>query len=302
VVKNLLKNREVQIRKVLVYTLGLNLFVAIIKIIAGHKFHYLSLSSSGLESLFDGSSNIISLIAITLAAKPGDKKHNYGHHKHETLGSLFIAGLLFTSALQLAFEYKEVILENKIVTGEFGIVPVVTIIVSLLVSLFVSTYERREGQRLNSSLLLADSSHTFGDMILSIGVLISILCSKFGLFWPDIVIGTCIILYLIYLAISILRSNLDDLMDAAPEIEKQILEEIEKIQHVRNVHKFRARGNSNWMQVDFHMLLDAELSLIEAHEVSHRAEDLLKSQLSGYCNQVDVTIHIEPYEKEHVDP
>lgn len=301
-VEKLLKARESQIRKVLVYTLGLNLFVAIIKIIAGHKFHYLSLSSSGLESLFDGSSNVISLIAITLAAMPGDKKHNYGHHKHETLGSLFIAGLLFTSALQLAFEYKEVILENKMITGEFGIVPVVTIIISMAVSFFVSTYERKEGERLKSSLLLADSSHTFGDMILSIGVLISIICSKFGLFWPDILIGTGIILYLIYMAINILRQNLDDLMDASPEIEKQILEEIEKLDKVKNIHKFRARGNSNWMQVDFHMLLEADLSLVEAHEISHQAEDMLKSHLKGYCNHVDVTIHIEPFEKEHVDP
>lgn len=301
-VESLLKNREKQIKKVLIYTLGLNLFVAIIKIIAGQKFHYLSLSSSGLESLFDGSSNIISLLAITFASRPRDEKHNYGHHKFETLGSLFIAALLFSSALQLAFEYKEVILEKKLVTGQFGLIPVVTIILSMIVSFFVSYYERKEGQRLNSSLLLADSSHTFGDMILSIGVLFSIICSKFGWFWPDILIGMGIILYLIYMGINILRQNLDELLDASPEIEKEILKEIEALESVRNIHKFRARGNTNWMQVDFHMLLDPRLSLIEAHKISHIAESMLKESLKGYCRHIDVTIHVEPYEKEHVDP
>ncbi len=301
-VKSFLKKREAEIRKVLVYTLGLNLFVALIKIIAGHEFHFLSLSSSGLESLFDGSSNIVSLIAITLAAKPGDKKHNYGHHKHETLGSIFISGLLFTSALQLAFEYKEVILENKIITGDFGVIPVATILISMAVSFFVSTYEKREGERLKSSLLLADSAHTYGDLILSVGVLFSIICSYFGWYWPDIIIGICIILFLIYMAVSILRQNLDDLLDSSPEMQEQVLKEIESLPDVYNVHHFRARGNANWMQVDFHMLLTPDLSLVEAHELSHKAEDILKDHLRDYCNHVDVTIHIEPYEKEHVDP
>lgn len=296
-----LKVREKQIKKVLLITLGLNFFVALIKIVAGYQFHYLSLSSSGLESVFDGSSNIFSLIAITLAAKPRDEKHNYGHHKFETLGSLIISILLFISALQLSFEYKELIFDKNLKTGSFGLIPVATIILSIGVSLFVSTYEKREGKRLNSPILLADSEHTFGDMLLSFGVLISILCSKFHWFLPDIIIGICIILYLIYLAIKIARKNLNDLLDASPEIEASVINKIMELPKVVNVHRFRARGNANWMQIDFHLLLEPELSLIEAHKISHQAEDLLKNLLIEYCRDIDVIVHFEPYDKSHTD-
>jgi cation diffusion facilitator family transporter len=296
-----LHEREYQIKKVLWITLGLNLIVATIKIVAGHYYRYLSLSSSGIESVFDGSSNVLALISITLAARPSDDRHHYGHHKHENLGSIIISLMLFASALQLGFDYKELIFEKKLVTGSFGVIPVVSILVSMAMSFFVSTYERREGERLNSTLLLADSDHTFGDMILSFGVLLSILFSYFHFYWPDIIIGILIIIYLIYLGIKIVRNNLGQLLDAAPVIEDDVLKDIENMPDVHNIHRFRARGNSHWMQVDFHLLMNPNLSLVQAHDLSHHAEDKLRERLRPYCQNVDILIHIEPYEEEHMD-
>ncbi|EQC46213.1 cation diffusion facilitator family transporter [Bacteriovorax sp. Seq25_V] len=293
--------REKQIKKVLYITMGLNLLSALIKIVAGSTFHYLSLSSSGLESVFDGFGNVVALIAITYASMPGDKNHNYGHYKFENLGSLFLSVLLFSSAVSLFLTHKDNLLSGNPAPREFGIVPIVSILVSMGISYFVATYEKREGERLNSRLLTADGEHTLGDFILSFGVLISIITSKFGMVLPDIIIGFLIIIYLIYLAIKIARGNLNDLLDHSPDIEKQFIEEIEGLPQIMDVHKFRARGNSHWMHIDFHLLVDPSLSLIEAHALSHQAEDLLRKRLASYCHNIDITIHVEPYEKNHMD-
>ena len=81
--------RKKEIKKVLWITLYLNIFVALIKIIVGNLSGYLSLTSSGLESMFDGASNVLGLISITLAFQPADKDHNYGHFKYENMVGLF---------------------------------------------------------------------------------------------------------------------------------------------------------------------------------------------------------------------
>ena len=171
-----------------------------------------------------------------------------------------------------------------------------------MINFFVSVYEKKKGHELHSSLLLADAKHTKGDFVMGFGVLLSIVFSKFGLWMVDFGVGAIITLYVFYLAIKIVMDNLPELLDSSPKIEKDLFLSVENIPEVKNIHKFRARGNQNCMFVDFHLLLTNTLSLKEAHEIGHKAEDHIRDLLKGYARKVDVTVHIEPYEKHHKDP
>ncbi|RLA64467.1 MAG: hypothetical protein DRQ88_03530 [Epsilonproteobacteria bacterium] len=298
---NFLKDHEKQIKRVLWIELGINIFLALSKLIVGQQFHFLSLTSSGLDSLFDGSSNILGFIAISLAYRPPSSSHPYGRHKYETLGSLLIAGLLIFTSLQIGMQLFAYFGEVP-KRGEFGLIPVITILISILASYLISEWERRKGEELSSSLLIADSAHTRGDFYIGIGALVSIIAAKFGLWWPDFVVGTIICLFLFYLALRIVRENLGYLMDASPKIEKDLIKQVEKIAEVVDIHRFRARGNQKAMFVDFHLLLTPTLSLREAHEIGHKAEEKIKDLLKEHSEKVDVTVHIEPFEKNHYDP
>ena len=298
---NLLKEHEKQIKQVLWIELGLNIFLAIIKLIVGQKFHFLSVTSSGLDSLFDSSSNILGFLAISLAYRPPSPTHPYGRYKYETLGSLLIAGLLIFTSFQIGLQLFEYFGETP-KRGEYGLIPVLTISISIIASFLISKWERRKGEELNSSLLIADSEHTRGDFFIGIGTLISIICAKFGLWWPDFLVGTIICLFIFYIAIRIVRENLGYLMDASPKIEKDLIKKVEEIPEILDIHRFRARGNQKAMFVDFHLLLTPTLSLREAHDIGHKAEDKIKDLLKEYSQKVDVTVHIEPFEKNHHDP
>lgn len=298
---NALKDREKAIKKVLWDILWINLFVAGLKMYLGYKFRYLSLASSGLDSLIDSSSNILGLITITYAYKGSDEKHNYGRYKYETMGSLLIAGFLIFSSIQMGiglFDYLGDV-DNR---ANFSIVPMLGIILSIVINYFVAIYEKKKGEQLHSSLLIADAQHTKGDFIMGFGVLASIILSKFGLWMFDLGVGIIITIYVFYLAIRIVVENVPHLLDASPKIEKELFKSVEAIPEIKNIHKFRARGNQNFMFVDFHLLLNPNLSLKEAHAIGHKAEDLIRSLLKGYTQNVDVTVHIEPYEKHHRDP
>lgn len=298
---NTLKDREKAIKKVLLDILWINLFVAALKMYLGYKFRYLSVASSALDSFFDSSSNILALITITYAYKGADDKHHYGRYKYETLGSLLIAGFLIFSSVQMGvglFNY----LGDTQNRGLFSIIPILGILLSIVINYFVAVYEKKKGTELHSSMLLADAQHTKGDFIMGFGVLSSIIFSKFGFWMVDFGVGVIITLYVFYLAIRIVMDNIPHLLDTSPKIEKELFKSVEAIPEIRNIHKFRARGNQNCMFVDFHLLLTNTLSLREAHEIGHKAEDLIRNLLKGYAQKVDVTVHIEPYEKNHKDP
>ncbi len=88
-------NSYVSVRKVLTYTLLLNMIAAIAKLAYGHISDSLSMVADGYHSFFDGTSNVVGLAGIWLAYNPPDKDHPYGHKKYETLASLGISILLF---------------------------------------------------------------------------------------------------------------------------------------------------------------------------------------------------------------
>jgi len=293
-----LTQREKSVRYVLIVTLLLNLVSAGVKIFAGYSFHFISLTSSGLESLFDGSANVLALISMYFASQPPDEEHPFGHHKFETIGSLIIGGLLVFSAIQIGLETYSIATEGA-VKREFHIIPIIAIIVSMSISFFVSWYERKKGDELNSNILHADADHTYGDFLVSFAVLISIIATAFGIYWLDLVVGGIVSVYLIFLAIKILKSNLPDLVDTSPEFNKSLLKKVENIPNVVDIHNFRARGNMSYMQVDFHLHLDADLSLKEAHKIGKVAEDKVRDILEGQAHHIDITVHIEPYDEEH---
>ena len=85
------------VRRILIIIFVLNIAVALLKGGYGLLTNSLSMSADGLHSLFDSTSNIIGLVGISIASRPPDKEHPYGHAKFETFASLGIAVLLFAS-------------------------------------------------------------------------------------------------------------------------------------------------------------------------------------------------------------
>ena len=248
--------------------------------------------------MFDGSANILALISIHIASQPPDEDHPYGHQKFETLGSLLLAGLLIISAIGMSNQAYE-FYQKGFSERTFSYYPFIAILISMGISYFVSRYEKRKGNELNSPILLADAEHTFGDFIISFAVLISLVTGYMGYFLIDVITSACVGLYLTVLAFKIFKQNFPDLVDTSPIIPMSLIKQVESIPKIVDIHNFRSRGNSNWMHVDFHLHLDCELSLKEAHKIGQEAEKMMKELLKNFTRQLDVTVHIEPYDESH---
>lgn len=280
-----------KIKRVLWVILFANLLVAFLKIIIGSLIKSTSMTADGFHSLTDGSSNIVGLIGITLASKPIDKDHPYGHKKFETIAGLFIGGMLFLSGGKIVLNAI-----NRFITPvsmEVTLESLISLIVTLGINIFVAAYEYNQGRKLNNYILISDSLHTKSDIFVSIGVLFTLVCVKLGL--PSIMdpIASLIVsFFVLHAAYEIIRGAGRILLDSAvldtEKIEKLTLE----FEEVKGVHKIRSRGSEEAMYVDMHVLIEPQVSVEESHSLIHEIEKKLQNEISS---NLQVIIHIEPY-------
>lgn len=286
-------SRLKKVRKVLYYTLLLNMFVAIAKIAYGYKTGSISMFSDGFHSFFDGTSNIIGLVGIFIASHPPDKGHPYGHKKFETLSTIAIATLIFIAGIGILRKaYLGLSIHHSV---EVTYLSFIIMLITLLINIGVMIYETSKGHELKSDFLLADAMHTKTDIFISLSVVISLVAAKIGYPVIDIIASIIIAFFIAKIGFNILRSATNVLTDAACIEPDEIKKIIDRVKGIKGCHGIRTRGKEGAVNIDLHILIDPETSTHDAHELAHDVEEAIKEELPSV---VDVVIHIEPFSND----
>jgi len=284
-----LTERSRAVSSVLYRVLFLNLIVAAAKIALGLSTGAVSVLSDGYHSLTDTASNVVGIIGVRVAGAPPDDDHPYGHRKFETMASLGIMVfllLVMREVLSAAWE--------RLHTGGEPAIGTLTFIVmggTFLVNLGVVFYERRAGRRLQSEVLLADSSHTLSDLMTSATVIAALIGVKFGYAWLDPVAALVVAVFIAHACWEIFNSTTGILADRFVIPEEQILEVVRSVPEVIGSHHVRTRGSADFVFLDLHIWMDANMSLDKAHSLSHVVKDRL---MVRFPQIKDAIIHIEP--------
>jgi cation diffusion facilitator family transporter len=282
-------NRFKKVQQVLVIVLFLNLAVAFAKILYGTLSGALSMTADGYHSLFDGVSNIIGIVGSFIAARPPDKEHPYGHQKYETIASVFIALLL----LYVGFEIFRNALDRFLIrsVAEVTAVSFLVILSTMCINCLVSHYEYIQGLGLKSQVLIADSQHTKSDIYVSLSVIVSLAAVKLGFPLIDPLIALLISLIIFRVGFKIMKENSKVLLDMSRLEEEEICNLVLGIEGVMGCHKIRTRGGLGDIRIDMHVLVQADITLEEAHLISHKVSKMLKAE---YKDVTDVVVHLEP--------
>jgi len=277
------------VRRILIIIFILNILTALAKGIYGLYTDTLSMSADGLHSLFDSTANIIGLVGISLAARPPDRDHPYGHAKYESFAAIGIAILLFASCLQLMLAAVDR-LQSKTVPDVTQI-SFAIMASTLIINIGVSSYEYILGRRLKSSILVADSMHTRSDIYASLGVILGLFAVRMGYPLADPLIALFICLLIVHTGLEILKESSTALLDRAAVDEQVIVDLARSVEGVCNCHAVRTRGMAEEIYVDLHIGVDASLSMEKAHEVGEDVERAIKSRIPEVR---DVVVHLEP--------
>jgi cation diffusion facilitator family transporter len=277
------------IARVMWIILGLNLVVALAKLVYGYRSGAIAITADGIHSLLDSASNVLGLIGISVARRPADSNHPYGHRKYETFAALGVAIMLFLGCWEIITTALERMSHPRF--PDVGVLGYVVLGTTLVINTLVTIYERREARRLQSELLESDAAHTGSDVFATLLVLASFVAIRFRLGWADVAAAGLIVVLIVRAGLRILQSTLSTLSDER-RLEPQEVESVACLEPgVREVHNVRSRGPADDIHLDLHVLLDPSTPLAAAHEIGHRVEKRLRDHWPGVS---DVVVHVEP--------
>ena len=285
-----------KITKVLLWIFVANIVVAAVKLGFGFLLNINSLTADGFHALTDTFSNVIGIIGIKYASKPADKDHPYGYQKFETLAGLAIGFLLLGIIIKIVSNAINWFINP--VDLEVSLITIIALGVTILINIFVATYEYRAGKKLKSDVLISDSIHTKSDIFISSGVLVTLILIKLGL--PSIIdpiLSLIIAVFILKSCYEIFMMTIEVLVDKMvvdPEEVSRILEEASDL--ILDIHKIRSRGKMDHIFIDLHIITRPDLTVREAHSLSHNLEERLEKVLG---KKVDLVCHIEPDERNN---
>lgn len=283
-----------QTGKVLWLILVLNWLTALLKLVIGFLTNSMTIFADGLHSFSDGASNIIGLVAVSIAARGPDEDHPYGHQKFETLASTAIGVLLFLVSLRIFKEALTGFFSDKrpeVTPASFWLMAF-----TLLVNIFVVWYERKKAKELDSELLNSDAWHTLTDIFVTLSVLVALGAIQLGLPKVDAIFAFLIGGVVLRIAVKIIARSAEVLTDKA-FLSKSLIEKIVRsVEGVRDCHEIRTRGREDDAYVDLHVLVDNEMTVLESHHVATVIERDIKKAIPGVR---DVVVHIEPVSHGH---
>jgi cation diffusion facilitator family transporter len=290
-------DNRTEVRKVLIITLLLNVFVMGLKVVVGYWTGSLSLLADALHSVTDSANNVLGLVAIKFSSPLPDREHPYGHNKFEAVGALGIAAFLGIAC----FEIVQGAVERIIKGGETVRVSPIELwllLIVLGVNIFVAFYERNVGRRVGSSILVADATHTMSDVWVTISVIGGLIGVWLGYQLLDVLLAFPVALLVFWSGWSVLKENLPWLVDQmaiAPEIIHTIAV---SVPGVLNCHDIASRGViGRQVFIEMHLIVDAG-DVETAHIITEEVERQLEQRFSP----VRILIHVEPpaYQSERI--
>ena len=274
----------------LLVTLGLNVLVAVLKIFYGSVTHTLALRADGFHSLTDGANNVMGLVGVWWSTRPPDEKHPYGHARTEVLAASAVGASLILVAWEVA-SGAIARLGGDAAAPRPDAGSIAVLLLTLLLNVGVARYEAKKARELHSTFLESDASHTASDVLVTIGVLLTLLGVRLGFAWLDGVAACVIAVFILVTGARVLYRNVDYLMDAAQADPEHIRAIAASVPGVASAHKVRTRGSPGAIHVDLHIQIARHLDVVQAHEVTHWVIDAVKREIDGVR---DVVVHTEP--------
>ena len=250
------------------------------------------LLSDALESLVNLAGAIMAMAMLTIAARPPDEEHAYGHSKAEYFSSGVEGTLITIAAATIAITAVNRLL-NPQPLEQPGLGLAISIAASL-VNLFVALVLMRAGKRFNSITLEADGKHLMTDVWTTIGVVLGlVLVVITGLQWLDPVIALLVAANIVYSGVKLMKRSAYGLLDTAlpngtMEKVRTVLDEFtsEGIKY----HALRSREAAARSFVSVHILVPGNWTVQQGHEMLERIEAGVREVVPG----VSVFTHLEP--------
>ncbi len=274
--------------------------VFIFEFAAGISTNSLALITDGTHALLDAVVTAILIIATTLALKPRDTDHPYGHGKIETIGGFIGGAALFVVAIFFIYEASVRIAgAGSVPLVNPGAIGFAAIIYTLAVDGFRITVLRRAIKKATGTTTLkADFYHAFADLASTAVAFVGLWLVTAGFGHGDSVAAIVLGGFLAYLSSRFAYQNAMELTDViSPKLVARVRQAANDTEGVLECDDIKMHRVGREIFVEATIALRADISFENAHEISAQVEDNIAKSLSGTGLDVrprNVTVHFEP--------
>jgi cation diffusion facilitator family transporter len=250
------------------------------------------LLSDALESVVNLVAAVIALVALTIAHKPPDEEHSYGHTKAEYFSSIIEGVLIIGASVLIGYAAIERIINPRIIE-QAGAGLIVAAIASAI-NFAIAHQLLKAGKKYGSIALEADARHLFTDVWTSVGVIVGVgIVALTGISILDPIVALLVAVNIVYTGYQLIKRSALGFMDTAISAEER-----GKIRHILEgrvnmgvqYHGLLTRQSGVRKFVSFHLLVPGNWSVQKGHDLAEEVEKEIRDTISG----VSVITHIEP--------
>ncbi len=267
-----------------------NIFLFIVKLVAGLLSNSLSILADAMNNLSDMGSSIVTMLGFKLSAKPADDEHPFGHGRMEYMSAFIVSVLILLVGFELLQSSIDNILKPEPVTISY--ITLVILAVSILVKLWMSSFNRKLGRKINSQALTATAQDSVNDALTTAAILLSAMVSFFFRINIDPYMSAAVSLFILYSGLKTAKETLDPLLGQPPDpalidaIENEIMHFGDFVGiHDLIVHNY---GPGRCF-ASVHVEVPETIDIVRCHEQIDLCEKLVAERLD-----VSLVIHMDP--------
>jgi len=266
-----------------------------LKLIAYRLTGSVGLLSDAIESVVNLVGGIMALTMLTVAARPADEEHQYGHSKAEYFSSGVEGTLILLAAISIAYAAVGRFIAPKPLE-QIGLGLIVSVLASL-VNLGVALLLLRVGRKRSSITLEANAQHLLTDVWTSVGVVVGVGAVAFtGWQRLDPVVALAVAANIVWTGIGIVKGSIAGLMDVALSDEDQAVVRKSLQSYAQEgvtFHRLQTRQAGARKFVSVHILVPGDWTARQSHQVLQRIESDICEALPGTA----VISHLEPLDE-----
>jgi len=280
-----------QVMQVTLVGLCLNVFLAGLKLGVGMVVGSAALVADAVHSVSDLATDVIAIVGIRVSSRPADESHAYGHGRFETISASLIGTVLVAGGFAIAWKAGLALYRHEENIPGYAVIIVAA--VSIISKEWIYQATQRVARRVGSPALRANAWHHRSDALSSVAVLCGGIAGSVGWGYGDRVAAIVVGLVVAAIGVNAIWKVFVELSEGSISAEesKLIGEAIQGVPGVKGWHRLRTRLVGREVFMDVHVLVDAWLSIDEAHRICSTVERAAAGSLKRPSN---VVVHCEP--------
>jgi len=280
-------------RKAAILGVAGNIFLFIIKAIAGLLSNSIAVISDAINSLTDIIASVIVVIGVKVGRENADNEHPFGHYRAEPIAGLVVAIFIGIVGFELIrYALMRLIAGEEI---EKAAIAIAAMMLTIVIKLFMYIYTRAAIRKKKSTALEASAIDHRNDVVISASALAGVAGAYFGYVFLDALMALVIGVWIIWSGYSIGMTNIKYLMGENPGAYegRKIREAALSVNGVKSVNYVKAHYVGVVVHVEMGIYVDKGLKISEAHKIGAEVRDKVK-ELEGVH---EAFVHIDPYVK-----